>query len=110
MFPLEKYTYIVRGNTIKALQTYAGRVYAGVAKCAPQDTFDFEKGKRLAAARCNLKIAKARANATIDRYKEVTKQRYLLSCKLCKLGQAQEDTWHAFEEASNELVKLESEL
>lgn len=60
MFPLEKYVYVIKGRTVKALQTYAGRIYAGYAKCAPEDEFDFKKGRELAAARCNEKIAKAR--------------------------------------------------
>lgn len=56
------YTYIVlpdKGKVI-ALSTYAGKVVRGIAKCSPSDEFDEEYGKKLAAARCNLKVAEKR--------------------------------------------------
>ena len=57
MFPIEKYRFIVTEDKVIALSTYAGRTVRGVAKCAPGDTFDVEYGKKLAAARCNKKVA-----------------------------------------------------
>jgi len=46
-----------------------GKPVRGVAKCAPNDEFDINKGKELAAARCNLKVAQKRvkkANLEVD--------------------------------------------
>ena len=43
-----------------AVSTYAGRTVRGVAKCDPKDTFDIEKGKQLAAARCQAKVSSQR--------------------------------------------------
>ena len=65
MFPLEKYKYVcyTQKDGIKviiAMSTYAGKTVKGMAKCHPSDTYDEEKGKKLAAARCNLKIAELR--------------------------------------------------
>lgn len=60
VFPLEKYRFYQHGNRIIAVSTYAGRTVRGVAICHPEDNFDIETGKRLAAARCNEKIAKKR--------------------------------------------------
>lgn len=54
------YKYIVTGNKVIALSTYAGKTVRGVAKCAPGDEFDIEKGKDLATARCAYKIAQKR--------------------------------------------------
>ena len=51
------YKYIVAGNKVIALSTYAGKTVRGVAKCAPGDEFDVERGKDLATARCAYKIA-----------------------------------------------------
>ena len=70
-YSLDKYKYYQfkndnGGMTIVAASTYAGKAVKGYAKCDPRDDFDVEKGKALAAARCNLKIAekrKARASA-----------------------------------------------
>ena len=88
MFPLEKYTYIVKGKIVKALQTYAGEVYAGIAHCAPEDEFDFEKGKELAAARCNEKISKARV--------AYARKKYLEALKVLKRAQKEFDKYGSF--------------
>lgn len=67
-YPLSKYKFITNRNEVIALSTYAGRHVKGIAKADPRDKFDEEKGKALAAARCNAKIAKkrlARATAKI---------------------------------------------
>ena len=62
-FPIDRYNYYsyidkqTGANVIVAASTYAGKVVKGVAKCDPSDTYDFQKGKELAAARCAEKIA-----------------------------------------------------
>lgn len=64
-YPLEKYRFYQNGNRIIAVSTYAGRTVRGVAICHPEDNFNLELGKQLAAARCNEKIAAKRyARAT----------------------------------------------
>ena len=59
-YPLEKYRFYTNGNRVIAVSTYAGKTVRGVAICHPDDNFDMETGKRLAAARCNEKIAAKR--------------------------------------------------
>lgn len=64
MFPIEKYRFIVSDNKVIALSSYAGRTVRGIAVCSPEDEFDLDYGKRLAAARCNEKVcAKRRIRA-----------------------------------------------
>lgn len=48
-------------SKVIAVSSFAGQTVRGVAKCAPNDTFDLEYGKRLAIARCASKIAEKRA-------------------------------------------------
>lgn len=55
-----KYKIDKEHKTIVALSSFAGRTVVGVAKCSPEDTFDIEAGKKLAAARCALKVAEKR--------------------------------------------------
>ena len=56
-----KYRYYTNGkNVVVAVASYAGRTVRGVAKCSDQDEFNLETGKKLAAARCAMKIAKKR--------------------------------------------------
>lgn len=62
------YKYIETPNKVIALSTYAGKTVRGVAKCHPNDTFDVEFGRKLAAARCNAKIAMKRAINAQNKY------------------------------------------
>lgn len=64
-YPLEKYHYYTYRRAdgamiVKAVSTYAGKRVTGKAICHPNDEFDLEKGKELAAARCNEKVAEKR--------------------------------------------------
>ena len=57
-------------DTVAAASTYAGRTVKGYAKCDPKDQFSIEKGKELAAARCNAKIASKRAKRAESKVEE----------------------------------------
>ena len=65
-YPIEKYNIGVHqhkdyGTTeISAFSTSAGKVVKGNAICHINDTYDEEKGKKLAIARCAEKIARKR--------------------------------------------------
>lgn len=59
-YPLEKYRFYEAPNKIIAVSTYEGKTVRGVATCDPRDKFDEMKGKQLAAARCNQKVAAKR--------------------------------------------------
>lgn len=52
-------------SKVIAVSSFAGQTVRGVAKCAPNDEFDLEYGKRLAAARCAVKIATKRMNRAV---------------------------------------------
>jgi hypothetical protein len=55
-----KYKIDEEKRTVVAMSTFAGKVITGVARCAPEDEFNIEAGKKLAAARCSVKIAEKR--------------------------------------------------
>ena len=64
-YPIEKYHYYTYRRAdgamvVKAVSTYAGKRVVGKAICHPHDSFNFETGKALAAARCNEKVASKR--------------------------------------------------
>ena len=95
MYPIEKYKYVVKDNKeIIAISTYAGKTVKARASCNPEDKYDEEFGKKLAAARLECKVAKKRvANAKrkrenarnafleADRYYNKTQDYYNDSCK-----------------------------
>lgn len=72
-YSLDKYKFYQFKNenggiTIVAASSYAGKTVKGYAKCDPRDEFSVEKGKELAAARCNLKIAEKRKMRAGNKY------------------------------------------
>lgn len=60
-------------NKVIAVSSYAGKTVRGVAKCAPNDKFDADKGADLAMARCGLKIAEKREARAEKKYAEALK-------------------------------------
>ena len=75
MYTDYNYKYIVvPGKKVIALSTYAGRTVKGVAKCSPDDVFDEKVGMKLAAARCNRKIASKRAARARQQYNAMLKE------------------------------------
>ena len=67
----ENYKFHKTGsNTIVAESTFAGRRVKGYAKLCPTDSFNEEYGKKLAAARCNQKIAEKRFKRASAKFQE----------------------------------------
>ena len=66
MFDRYNYVVIPEKKKVVAYSTYAGQSVRGVAKCAPDDEFDVEFGKKLAAARCNVKVARKRLKRALE--------------------------------------------
>ena len=78
-----------KGEVI-AVTRYGGRAIKGIAKCSPEDIFNLELGKRIAVARAERKVAKAKlrnasvkyceaaaaADAAVKRYEKM-KQYYI---------------------------------
>lgn len=71
-YPIEKYKFIVipEKRKIIAISHYQGKVVKATAVCHPNDKFDLEKGKELAAARCNEKVAEKRLRRAIQKLNE----------------------------------------
>ena len=98
----DNYTYEVSryGTKITARSTFAGEVVTGVARCHPLDKFDEELGKKLAAARCNAKVAEKRIknasvklnranrelNDALEKYKRDMKKGcdYMVDCRVAQ--------------------------
>ena len=79
-----------------AVSTYAGRTVRGVAICDPRDKFDIEFGKKLAAARCNHKVATKRSARAWKKFTEAKEQ--------LKRAQAYYDKMSAYVDDSDEAV------
>ena len=61
-------------NKIIVTSTYAGKTVRGIAKCAPNDEFNFAAGQAIATARCDAKIAEKRRQNAQAKYSEAWEQ------------------------------------
>ena len=107
-----EYKYKIDENkrTIVAMSTFAGKIVAGVARCAPGDIFDIEAGKSIAAARCNLKIAEKRMKRAEHCYSEASEALAFWVDREAKMKKYDEDSVEAYRVACVELTKLENKF
>lgn len=106
---MKNYNYkyvVIPGKKVIAISTYAGRTVKGVAKCHPNDTFDVEFGKKLAAARCNEKISYKRFTRALNKYKETIDESLALDKKIVQMRDYVLDASAAHEEAQRVLMEL----
>ena len=105
-FPLEKYKYYFAGNKIIACSTYAGRIVRGVAICHPDDKFDVERGKYIAAMRCNEKVAIKRYARALNKYTEACEARDKAIAYVDEMKAYLNDSYIAMNEASQQVDTL----
>ena len=110
MYPFDRYRYYTAGNKIIAVSTYAGKTVRGITKCAEGDTFDMEKGKKLAAARCALKIANKRLNRAIRKENEANDAFYQAQRHLDKMTTYASDAWDAKYDAEDYLAEVLADM
>ena len=115
-FPLDKYKYYVAtkvtGEPYKviAVSTYAGKTVRGTATCSPEDTFSLQKGKELAAARCNAKIAQKRMNHAYIKKANAKAKVDMATDEHNRAWRFWDDATYAYDDAMDELEKLESQM
>ena len=99
-------TYTNGVDKVIVTSTYAGKTVRGVAICAPGDDFDLEFGKRLAAARCNEKVAEKRYNRANAKLNSILDQKNELFEKLCDAENYYHDSFIAYNEAAQAVDRL----
>ena len=109
-FSLDKYNYIVSDNKVIALSTYAGHTVRGIAKCDPKDEFNLENGKKLAAARCNYRVALKRAERSMRKVNEAANAVNAASLHYSKMVSYNHDAMAELEDAKASLDKLLSSM
>lgn len=109
MYPISKYKfYVTPGNKTIAVSTYAGKTVKGVAKTDPRDNYDANFGKELAAARCAAKIAKKR-KARAGKCLEKAQAKMLEANRMLeKMRKYYDDARAEYEEATFNVVDLET--
>ena len=107
-----KYKYVIdeEKRTIVALSTFAGRPVRGVARCAPNDTWDVEAGKKLAEARCAIKIAHKRLQRAEDMVTGSKEGLRYFTEQVAKYEKYEMDAIEGVKIATAELKKLENKF
>ena len=112
---MSTYTFITHTRKdgrveIIAFSTFGGKSVRGKAICAEGDTFDEEKGKLLAAARCNEKIAVKRYKRAKRKIAEAEKAVADATKFYDAMRHYRDDAYHAMIQAGSFKNKTEDEL
>lgn len=105
-----KYKIDDKKQTVVALSTFAGKVVRGVARCAPDDSWNPESGKKLAAARCSVRVSEKRmkrAEACLTDAINLLQYAQNYYKNMCVY---QEEATKAYAEAVANLAKIESSM
>ena len=105
-----KYKIDEAKRTVVAFSTFAGKVITGVAHCAPEDTFDVEIGKKIAAARCSVKIAEKRMKRAEACYSCAKECAEFWTVEEAKMKHYKDDSVAAFEAAYDALTNIEENI
>ena len=111
-YPVEKYNIVIHQHKdyetteIIAYSTYAGKVVKGSAIVHENDTYDEEKGKKLAIARCAAKIAKKRNDRANRLLKKALKQKEMAEKYVSDMARYQADAFNERKEIEAELADM----
>lgn len=102
-----KYKIDEEKRTIVALSTFAGKTVVGVARCADTDEFNIETGKKIAAARCSVKIAEKRMKRAEECYAYAVDAVKYWTEELEKMKHYDADSVEAYKKAVAVLAEIE---
>ena len=100
----------IQSNVVEAWAPYSGEMVKGVAKCAPEDTFDLEYGMKLASARCELKIADKRVKKASAKYNEARVEAEKAIARLEKMKDYFCDATDIYDEAAVRLAEIYNQI
>ena len=100
-----KYYYLPDGTTI-ALSHFAGKTVKGVAYLKPGDVYNKQTGEKIAAAKCNEKIAGLRYNRATRMHKEAVDAFYAAARVLSNMEDYRDRSYEEWYAAQNDLVAL----
>ena len=105
---MAKYNYFTdeKNRKVIAVSTYAKKRVKGVAVASPDDVFDYEKGRKLAKARCDAKIASKRYKQAKKRFEEARELLEYASDYMSKMADYFDDAINEEREAKTHLEQL----
>lgn len=107
----KRYKYATdSSNTVIAISTYAGKPVKGVAKCDPNDNFSYDYGKKLAKARCDVKISKKRYKNANSKVKAAHEALIAAREYYSKMVEYEMDSFRAMDAAKENLTNILNEV
>ena len=91
---------------VAAVSSYGGRNVRAVAKCNPFDEFNYEDGKKLAGARCKVRVAERREKRALQKLAEATTQLQMAQKYYDKMNAYRNDAVEFRREAEVELKNV----
>lgn len=119
MYPIEKYNFKTytktnedgtKSTVVVAITTYCGKIVKATAKCSEDDEFSLEKGKELAAARCDLKVCTKRQNRSFNKRREASLALEDAKTNFNKMDKYYSDSLSETLESMSRLVMIEESL
>jgi hypothetical protein len=112
-YDVKVYDYIDKDtgvHVVKATTTYNGKTVSTIAKCDPEDTFDFELGMKIALMRLDRKIARKRAAYLKDYIDFCQKNLDIIEHEKCRIEKAIQRAEVAYVDYVTEAKQREIEL
>ena len=103
-------TYTVGESKVIVVSRYAGKVVRGVAKCSPGDTYDKEKGEKLARLRCDAKISEKRVARSQEAYADALEKLAAAQKRVDAMQNYMHDAAVEKTKILTELAKVETEM
>lgn len=107
---MARYTFYDTPNKVVCVSTFAKRKVRGIAKCSPEDKFDFKIGHKLAQLRCDKKVAEKRWKKAKDRYEASMNKFANAEKEYEEAHKYWRNSCRAFDEAIDNLEKFEKLL
>ena len=104
------YRFFNSGSKVVAVSSFAGQTVKGVAKCNPNDEFNLECGKKLAAARCNVKVANKRYKYTVAKHQRAMKEFMKAQAYLMTTTDQLKNAGAELKEANADLTAMENSI
>lgn len=97
-------------NKVICVSSYAGKNVKGYAKCSDSDVFDLEKGKKIAQARVDVKIADKKCKRAQQKFADANVAFGDAATKLDKMRSYVLDSLNELEAAKNNLADIERNI
>lgn len=112
-YEYQGYTYKIYSDgksIVIATASYAGQTVRGIAKCDPQDEFDYNKGAALAVTRCALKIAFRRHQSANKKFNQAKEALHQAEKRYDDMTRYLADTEDEVAAIVNDLIDIEKEF